>query len=431
MSRLHLIRALAAAVLLIFVSVSGQASVRYLEVEENIHRVTAEFIIRGIEKANQRGDSLVVIQLETPGGMLEETEHIVQAIMGSEVPVVVFVGPTGASALSAGFFITLSADFAIMAPGTSIGAAHPVLQGQDEVGEVMEGKMVNSAAAKIRGIAEQRGRNVELAEKGVTESLSFTDQEALEQGLIDYVCKDVDEILATLQDVEVKRAPDRVISIDLTGQTVIHEEMSFRQRLLSIVANPNIAFLLMGLGGLGLYIEFSNPGLILPGVFGLICLVLAFFGLSILPVNYVGVALIILGIVLLVAEVKVVSYGMLSLGGVASLLVGSMMFIDGPIPAMRIGLGVALPVVLAIVFIIAFLLRLVMTSHGRKVATGIEGLVGEQGVVRLALEPKGKVAVHGELWDAVSDVTLAQGDEVEVTAVEGMLLHVRRRHGLH
>jgi len=431
MSRLHLIGALVAALLLVFVSVPGQAAVRYLVVEDNIHRVTEEFIRRGIEKANQQGDSLVVIQLETPGGLLPETEHIVQAIMGSEVPVVVFVGPTGASALSAGFFIILSADFAIMAPGTTIGAAHPVLQGQEEVGDVMQDKMTNSAAAQIRGIAEQRGRNVELAEKGVTESLSFTDQEALEQGLIDYICRDLDEILATLQDIEVERAPDRVISIDLTGQTVIREEMSFRQRVLSVVANPNIAFILMGLGMLGLYVEFSHPGMILPGVFGLICLVLGFFGLSILPVNYVGAALIVLGIVLLVAEVKVVSYGMLSLGGVASLLVGSMMLIDGPIPAMRIGLGVALPVVLAIVFIVAFLLRMVLASHRRPVVTGTEGLVGEQGVVRLALDPRGKVAVHGELWDAVSEVTLSSGDEVEVTGVEGMLLHVRRRHGVH
>jgi membrane-bound serine protease (ClpP class) len=431
MSRLHLFGALVASVMLVFVSVAGQASVRHLIVDDNIQRVTAEFIIEGIEKANQSGDALVVIQLTTPGGLLEETENIVQAIMGSEVPVVVYVGPTGASALSAGFFITLSADFAIMAPGTSIGAAHPVLQGQEEVGEVMQDKMTNSAAAKIRGIAEQRGRNVELAEKGVTESLSFTDQEALEQGLIDYVCHDMDEILATLQDAEVQRAPDRVRSIDLTGQTVVREEMSFRQRLLSILANPTIAFLLMSLGGLGLYIEFSNPGAIVPGVFGLVCLVLAFFGLSILPVNYVGVALIILGIVLLVAEVKVVSYGMLSLGGAASLLVGSMMLIDGPIPAMRIGLGLALPVVLAIVFIVAFLLRLVMTSHRRQVSTGIEGLVGKQGVVRMALDPRGKVAVHGELWDAVSEVTLGLGDEVEVIGVEGMMLHVRRRHGLH
>jgi len=428
MSRLHLIGGLVLAALLL--SAGAQGAVRHLVVDDNIHRVTAEFIDRGIEKANQQGDSLVIIQLTTPGGLLPETENIVQSIMGSEVPVVVFVGPTGASALSAGFFITLSADFAIMAPGTSIGAAHPVAGGGEEVGETMEGKMVNSAAAQIRGIAEQRGRNVELAEKGVTESLSFTDQEALEQGLIDYICLDLDEILATLQDAEVQRG-DRVATIDLTGQTVVREEMSFRQRLLSIVANPTIAFLLMSLGGLGLYIEFSNPGLILPGVLGLICLVLAFFGLSILPVNYVGAALIVLGIVLLVAEVKVTSYGMLSLGGVASLLVGSMMLIDGPIPAMRIGLGVALPVVLALVFIIVFLLRLVLSTHGRQVATGREGLVGEQGVVRQALDPKGKVAVHGELWDAVSEVTMAPGDEVEVTSVEGMLLHVRRRHGLH
>lgn len=430
MSRLHLSAALA-AVLLVLSPAPGAASVRYLELEDNIHRVTAEFIIEGVERANREGDSLVVIQLETPGGMVSETEHIVQAIMGSDVPVVVFVAPTGATALSAGFFITLSADFAIMAPGTTIGAAHPVLQGQEDVGEVMQEKMVNSAAAQIRSIAEQRGRNVELAEKGVTESLSFTDQEALEQGLIDYVCSDIDEILATLQDVEVRRGGDRVISIDLTGQTVVREQMDFRQRLLSVVANPTVAYLLLMLGGLCIYVEFSKPGLIVPGVVGLVSVVLAFFGLSILPVNYVGAALIILGLVLLVAEVKVVSYGMLSLGGAASLLVGSLMLVDGPIPAMRIGLGVALPVVLAVAVIVAFLLRLVLASHRRPVTTGIEGLVGERGVVRTPLDPRGKVALHGELWDAVSDVTIPAGDEVEVTGVERMLLHVRRCHGMH
>ena len=429
MSRLHL-PAVFIALVLALVATPADGSVRHLVVDDLIHRVTAKYIAEGIERANQQGDSLVIIQLTTPGGLLPETEDIVQSIMGSEVPVVVYVGPTGATAISAGFFITLSADFAIMAPGTSFGAAHPVAGDGQEVGEVMEGKMTNYASALMRSIAEQRGRNVELAEKGVTESLTFTDQEALEQGLIDYICADIDEILATLQDAEVTRG-DEVVSIDLTGQTVILEEMNFRQRLLSVLAHPQIAYLLMALGGLLIYVEFSNPGWFVPGVVGLICVVLGLFGLSVLPVNWVGVALIILGIVLLVAEVKVTSYGMLSIGGVASLLVGSLMLIDGPIPAMRIGLGVALPVVLAIVFIVAFLLRLVMKSHSRQVATGNEGLVGEQGVVRQALDPRGKVAVHGELWDAVSEVTLAPGDEVEVTGVEGMLLRVRRRHGLH
>jgi len=429
MSRLHLFGALA-AVVLVLLSAPGEASVRYLELDDNVHRVTAEFIGRGIETANEQGDSLVIIQLTTPGGLVSETEHIVQSIMGSEVPVVVFVGPTGAQALSAGFFITLSADFAVMAPGTSIGAAHPVMGDGQEVGEIMEGKMTNSAAALMRSIAEQRGRNVELAEKGVTESLTFTDQEALEQGLIDYICADVEEILATLQDVEVARG-DRVLILDLTGQTVVREQMSFRQRLLSVVAHPHIAYLLLGLGTLCIYIEFNNPGLIIPGVAGVIFFVLGLFGMSVLPVNYVGVALIILGIILLVAEVKVTSYGLLSLGGVASLLVGSLMLIDGPIPAMRIGLGVALPVVLTLVGIAAFLLRLVVKSHGRQVVTGLEGLVGEKGVVREALDPRGKVAVHGELWDAVSDVPLAPGDDVEVTSVERMLIRVRRLHGMH
>ncbi len=419
------IRVLLVGVTMAFAAVVDAGEVVRFRVEDTVQPASQRFIERALEEARERGAALVVMELDTPGGLLDTTREISTAITGSSVPVCVYVAPAGARAASAGFFILLSADVAAMAPGTNTGAAHPVSgQGQD-MGEHVEAKATNDASAMIRSLAETRNRDPERAVEAVVESASFTASEALEAGLIDFIADDVDSLLEALDGIEVRRVDGSVETLNLTEATVVEIESSPAERFLSVLANPNIAYLLMALGMLGIYVEVTHPGAIFPGVVGVIAMLLALYSLSVLPVSMAGVALIVVGLVLFLLEVKVTSYGLLTVGGLASFVLGSLMLFDSPIPDMRVSLAVIVPAALLVAVVTTFLLSRVLKAHSRRPSTGKEGLVGEVGRVVRDLDPKGTVAVHGEYWDAEANgATVPYGTEVRVVAVIGRLLQV-------
>ncbi len=397
----------------------------HLRVNSIIHPVASEFITESLAEAEGMDAAAVVIELSTPGGLLTSTREIFTAMLGSKVPVVVFVGPSGAQAASAGFFLLMAADVAAMAPGTNTGAAHPVAgQGEDFKGAMAE-KVEQDAAATIRSLAARNGRNEELAEAAVVESRSFTADEALAEGLIDLVVADVPTLLKEIDGRVIRAGDGEGVALATAGASLRELEMTAFQRFLSAIAHPNIAYILMTLGGLGLYFEFSNPGAILPGVVGGICLILAFFALSVLPVNYAGIALIILAMIFFIAEVKVTSYGLLTVGGLISLVLGSLMLFKSVDPAIRVSLDVIAAATLFTLVVVVFMVRMVFKAHRSQVTTGLEGLVHLRGVARSALAPRGKVFVRGEIWNAVAESAVAVGDEVEVVGVEGMTLKVR------
>lgn len=396
----------------------------HIAVDSIIHPPAAEFVKESLEEAENLNASAFVIELSTPGGLLTSTREIFTAMLSSDVPIVVFVSPSGAQAASAGFFILMAADIAVMAPGTNTGAAHPVAGSGEEIDGVMADKVEQDAAATIRSLANRNGRNEELAEAAVVESRSFTAEEALESGLIDFIADDLSSVVAEIDGREISDGEETGV-IRTAGAIVERREMSSFQRLLSALAHPNIAYILMTLGGLGLYFELSNPGAVLPGVIGGICLILAFFALSVLPVNYAGIALVLLAMVFFIAEVKVVSYGLLTVAGVVALTLGSLMLFKSADPAIRVGLDVIAAVVLFALVVVGFMSTMVIRAHRNQVKTGVEGLVNERGVARSMLAPKGKVFVHGELWNAEADETVPAGAEVVVVGVEGMKLRVR------
>ena len=396
-----------------------------IAVDSIIHPVAEQFVTESLAEADRLGADLFVIELSTPGGLLTSTREIIQAMLGAETPVVVYVSPSGAHAASAGFFLLMAADVAAMAPGTNTGAATPVGgQGEDVEGDLGD-KVKEDAAAQIRSLADRNGRDADLAESAVLESKSFTAEEALENGLIDLIAEDMDELLSEIDGRLLEAGRDEPATLRTADAEVRSLEMSSFQRLLSAIAHPNIAYILMTLGGLGLYFELSNPGAILPGVVGAICLILAFFALSVLPVNYAGIALIALAIVFFIAEIKVVSYGLLSVGGLISLVLGSLMLFKSADPAIRVSLEVILSVTVFAAAVVALLLFLVVRVHRSRVTTGAEGLVGKLAEARTALDPKGKVFVWGEIWHAVAESPVAADQMVEITAVDGMTLHVR------
>ncbi len=402
-----------------------QPRVVRIQVDAIIHPVTAEFIIESLAEADRLGADLFVVELSTPGGLMTSTREIVTAILGAETPVAVYVSPSGVHAASAGFFILMAGEIAAMAPGTNTGAAHPVGgQGEEIEGDLGE-KVEQDAAAQIRSLAARNGRNAELAEAAVLESRSFTAEEALDNGLIDLVAGDLDELLAAIdgRNLAAEGAEERPLRV--AGAEIRSLEMTAVQRFLSAIAHPNIAYILMTLGGLGLYFELSNPGAILPGVVGGICLILAFFALSVLPVNYAGIALIALALVFFVAEIKVTSYGLLTVAGLVSLVLGSTMLFKSADPAIRVSKEVIASVTLFAGVVVAILLLLVVRVHRSRVTTGAEGLVSKHATARTALDPAGKVFVWGEIWNAVAERPVAAGATVEVTAVDGMTLKVR------
>lgn len=414
--------------LLLLGPLCASAQVIKITVDAPIHPVTAEYVVQTLDRADHDRADLVILTLNTPGGLDSSMREIITKIVNARTPVAAFVGPSGARAASAGFFIALACDVFAMAPGTSTGAAHPV--GLSLFGQAMdkteEEKVTNDAAAYIRSIAEKRGRNVRLAEDGVRKSLSYTEQEALAGGLIDAVVNSPEELVARLEGRTLKRFDGSTRTLALAGKPVVERPLTFRQRFLLTVANPNLAYILLMIGLLGLYFEFAHPGAVLPGVLGGICLLLAVFAFQILPVNYAGLGLIILAIILFIVEVKVHSFGMLAFGGIVAMIIGSLMLIKAPIPEMRPSLTFVLPVVIAISAIFLFLLTLVFRAHRRKASTGREGMIGEIGTARTDLSPVGKVFVHGELWEAEADSPVHVGDQVKVLDVRGLKLHVTK-----
>jgi len=386
--------------------------IHVIEIDAPITPLVAEYIIKSIDRASKAGAEALIIQLNTPGGLVDSTQQIVMKMMASEVPVVVYVGPSGARAASAGVFITLAANIAAMAPTTHIGAAHPV-QMQGKMDETMEKKAVNDLAAMMRGIAEKRGRNAKWAEDAVRNSVSITETEALSEKVIDLVAPDIIALIKALDGKTV----DVVIgkrTIKAAGAEVVTIKMGFRDKLLTVISNPNIAYILMILGFYGLYFELSNPGAIFPGVAGAICLILAFYALHTLPINYAGLMLIVLAIALFIAEAFITSHGILGVGGTIAMLMGSVMLIDSPAPSLQISWAVIIPVVAlsAVLFIIT--VTLAVRVHRDKVDTGREGMIGLEGEAKTDIHAIGQVFVHGEYWNAWSGEPITAGERIRV-----------------
>ena len=398
------------------------------EVDGIIHPVAAEYVAEVIAKADADKAELVVITLRTPGGLVDSTRDINNSIIHAKTPVAVFVGPSGNRAASAGFLITIAADVAAMAPATHIGAAHPVAGNGEKIDDTMAKKMASDVAAYARTLATQRKRNVSLVEQAVQESRSFTEQEALAASppLIDLVANDVPDLLHKLDGRTIRRFDGQTQTLHTSGSTLVAVNMSWQQRVLSAIAHPQIAYLLLTLGTLGLTIELWSPGAILPGIAGGICLLLAFFAFQVLPVSYTGVLLILFGLFLLVLEVKVTSYGLLGVGGVMSLLLGSIMLIDSPLPELQIGLRLIVPVTLAIASILVFLVTLAVNAQRTTPVTGASGMLDEIGYAMTAIDAgaTGQVRAHGEIWTATADDRIEAGGPVRVTAVEGLRLRV-------
>lgn len=401
----------------------SEAAILKITVNAAIHPVTSEYIRGAIDRADKEGASLLLMTLNTPGGLDSSMREIIEKILSAKTPVAAFVAPSGARSASAGFFIGIASDLFIMAPGTNTGAAHPVgisITGQS-MDQTTEDKVTHDAAAYIKTLAEKRGRNVKMAEDAVRKSLSYTEKESLQGGIIDLVAKDEEEIINVLDGKTIHRFNGEETVLHLKQQPVIDVPMSARQKFLLTISNPNFAYILLMIGLLGLYFEFANPGAILPGVLGGISLLLAIFAFQILPINYVGLILILLAIVLFILEVKVHSFGALSIGGIIAMLIGSTMLINAPIPELKPSLKFIIPVALGVSLIFIFLVFLVVQAHRRKVATGKEGLIGEIGLAQTDLNPSGKVFVHGELWQAEADEFIPIGAKVKVGRVEANL----------
>ena len=412
--------------ILLLVAVSGSASAQVLKVviNDTIHPITDEYIGRALAAAEHNKDQAVLIELNTPGGLLESTRNIEEKILASAVPVIIYVTPSGSRAASAGFFILESADIAAMAPGTNTGAAHPVTIGGGKIDDVMKQKMENDAAAFMRSVAGKRGRNVEVAESAVRESKSFTEQEALSQKLIDYVAPSEQDLLKDISGKPVKRFNGQTVTLNLVNQPIVPFDMTLKQRILAYIMDPNIAFILLAVGALALYAEFNHPGAVLPGTVGLIFILLAAFALNLLPTRFAALALIVGAFVLFALEAKFASHGVLTVGGIVLLTLGALLLVDAPIPEMRVHLLTALAVSIPLGVITAFLMSIALKARRNKVVTGAQGLVGERGVAQTALAPAGKVFVHGELWDAVASSNVPAGEKIIVRGVDGLQLQV-------
>jgi len=422
--------------ILIFLFVSSQlllaSTVHRIIINGVINPVATEYIVDSIEKAEEADAELLVIELDTPGGLMESMHKIIKAIQSSEVPVAVYVAPSGSRAGSAGVFITYAAHIAAMAPSTNIGSAHPVFGAGGAGGkpdssttETLMEKVVNDAVAKIKAVAKTRGRNTEWAEKSITESANITAEEALEMGVIDYLVPSLDSLLKVIDGKEVTLDDGVTKTIKSANARVVTFEMSWRQRILDTVSNPNVAYILMMLGMLGLTLELYNPGSILPGVVGGISLILGLYAMETLSVNYAGILLIIFAVVLFLLEIKIPSFGLLSIGGVVSMVAGSVMLFDSNLPFMRLSWQVIFGVVLITSLFFIFAISMVVRTHRKKPTTGIEGMVGEKGEVFKTLNPQGTVKVHGEFWKAISDQNLKKGQSVEVLEVDRNTLQIK------
>ncbi len=416
---------------------AGPASaneIRQVDVVDIIHSVSAARVAETIRVAAEREAGLVLIRLDTPGGLDTSMRDIIEAILNSRTPVAVFVGPSGARAASAGFLITLAADISGMAPGTNMGAATPIAGTGGEMPETLSRKVESDAAAYLRSIAERRGRDVELAEQGVTEARSWTASEALEVGLIDLVANDVGDFLAAIDGRTIRRIGGEEQVLRVGGLPVILTELSFRDRVLSFIANPSLAVILGMIGLLGLYLEFSNPGLLFPGILGVVALVLAGFGLNLLPVNALGVLLLLVGLGLLIAETLTPSFGIMGLTGAGSLAAGLLFFFEEqslPVPELDVSFGFVIPTVIVFTALVLFLGQMVLRAHRAQPVTGKEGMVGLVATARTPIpaDGPGTVFVHGEYWQAIAPHPVAVGERVRIEAVEGLVLRVEPAAG--
>jgi membrane-bound serine protease (ClpP class) len=396
-------------------------------IEGPIHGVTAEYVTRAIEKADSSGAELLIFRMDTPGGLVSSTEEILQAILGSRTPIAVLVAPGGARAASAGFYITLSSDIAAMAPGTRIGAAHPVTPfGDNDKEDVMMEKVENDLAAQARSIAQNRGRNIEVSEKIVRDSISLTELEAVDQNLIDLISADIPDLLKQLDGMTIKRFDGSEVVLDLGSPVVERFEMTRRQKILAVISDPTVSFILLIIGVLGLYIEFTHPGLFVPGILGGISLLLFAISSQILPLNLFGLLLIAAGIVLFVLEVKFTSFGLLTAGGIASITLGFLTLFEGPIPEMRLPSLTIVPFSVTISLIMAFLTYRAFKSQSMKVTTGKEGLEGEVGTAVTDIAGSGRIFVHGEYWNASSSQNIPAGTKVRIRSVGSMSVEVER-----
>jgi membrane-bound serine protease (ClpP class) len=418
------LRAICALILtLVARSLAAAPNVLAVDIDGMIHPITVEIVSSAIEQARQAHAPVLLIRLNTPGGLMEAMREMMEKIVASPVPVIIYVTPSGGRAASAGFFILESSDIAAMAPGTNTGAAHPVAMG-GEMDAVMKQKVENDAAALIRSFCVKRGRNAALAETAVRESKSFTDKEALDQHLIDLVAPNEEQLLAELNGREITRFDGSKITLHTSGAGVDVYQRTLRQKIMAAVADPNIALVLLVLGALGLYVEFSSPGLIAPGAIGAILLLLGLSALSVLPINWLGAALLLLAFTLFVLEAKFTSHGILAAAGATSMVLGAVMLIDSPLPEMRIHWSTAIALALPFSAITMLLLTLVIRARRNKTVTGEEGMIGLTGAAVTELSPEGKVFVHGEYWNAISNGTVRQGERVRVVGIENLRLTV-------
>jgi len=410
---------------------TGGSRVDVLTVKGTINPVLTDYISRGIEQAEETGASAVIIQMDTPGGLDTAMRDIIQSIINARVPVVVYVSPAGARAASAGAYITLSAHVAVMAPNTAIGAATPVSLGGDgeaQMSEEMKHKIINDAIAYIKDLASRHGRNAEWAEKAVRDGVSATSQEALQLNVVDMVVSDLDTLLSQLDGRQVTLIDGREVILDTQDATINHVKMKLIEDFLYTIADPNIAYLLLSLAMLGIMVEIFNPGLIFPGVVGAISLLLAFFSLGVLPVNWAGVLLIALAFGLFIGEVLTTTFGLFTAGGVVSLVIGSLILFKGASPLFQVDLWLIAAVTIVIAAVFAFVINRAIHAHRKQAATGREELIGKRAIVKVALDPEGTVFYKGELWSAISEKdSIEPGEEVIITAIDGLILHVARR----
>ena len=386
--------------------------------------------MRGIARANAEHAQFVLLRLQTPGGLGTSMEEMISAMLNSSIPVVAYVSPSGSSAASAGFFILMASDVAVMAPGTNTGAAHPLLEiagfpiEGGEAGKTLTEKITSNATAYLRSITSKRHRNVAEAEKAVVESKSFTDSEALDNHLIDFVARDEDELLRELQGYKVQMFSGKSVTLSPQGQAVVSYEMTAREKFLGTISEPNLALILGVLGLILLYVEFSHPGMVAPGVIGGISFLLSILGFSFLPVNYVGVLLILLAVGLFIAEVKVQGFGVLGLGGVVAMVIGMLILVDSPDPAVKIGLATALSAALPFAVIFMILLFALINSYRQKASTGPAGMIGLVGIADCDVFVEGRVQVRGEYWQAHAAAPIKAGTQVRVTGIENLNLYV-------
>jgi membrane-bound serine protease (ClpP class) len=408
----------------LILSSAAFAEVLKIVVDDTIQPITGEYIARAIDQAQRRNDQAVLIEINTPGGLVDSTREIIEKITTSPVPVIVYVAPAGSRAGSAGIFILEAADIAAMAPGTNAGAAHPVVLGGEKLDDIMKQKLENDTAALMRSVVSRRGRNVEAAQSAVLQSKSFTDQEALSEHLIDYIASSQDDLFRQMEGKSFKRFNGQEVTLKLSGEAVVPFGMTLKERILDHLMDPNIAFILLAIGALALYAEFNHPGAVVPGTVGVVFILIAVFALNLLPTRFAALGLILAAFALFAAEAKFVTHGVLTVGGITLLTLGGLLLVDSPIPEMRVRLLTALAVSIPLGLITAFLMSIALKARRNKRVSGSEGLIGETGIAQTTLSPRGKIFVHGELWDAVSSADVSVGQSVVVRRVNGLVLQV-------